>query len=215
MVSLTLALLVFVGGGLPQPVGDGGVVGQVDHDPVLDVRFRSASELFGFHLGCGRWRPADLRAARGFVGERGEYGPFEGDDVSGVPDGLSGSVRCPAVVSDDRATGDPYLWASTLFDEVVELGYLGGYSTFTRALRRYKARPHCEPCKASSGRDVAIIAHPPGDEIQSDWVELPDPPAEWGVGANAHLLVGALAHSGRWRAVLAEADAGVLTPVPK
>ncbi|MFF9727466.1 hypothetical protein [Streptomyces gardneri] len=53
---------------------------------------------------------------------------------------------------------------------------------------------------------MAIIAHPPGEEIQFDWVELPDPPAEWGVGANAHLLVGALAHSGRWRAVLAEAE---------
>ncbi|MFI8294241.1 transposase [Streptomyces sp. NPDC085614] len=105
-----------------------------------------------------------------------------------------------------RLSDDPHLWASTLFDEVVELGYLGGYSTFTRALRRYKARPHCEPCRASSGRDVAIIAHPPGEEIQFDWVELPDPPAEWGVGANAHLLVGALAHSGRWRAVLAEAE---------
>src|SRR5690242_91504 len=82
-----------------------------------------------------------------------------------------------------RLSDDPHLWASTLFDEVVELGYAGGYSTFTRALRRYDARPHCEPCQASSGRDVAILAHPPGEEIQFDWVELPDPPAEWGVGA--------------------------------
>jgi transposase len=51
-----------------------------------------------------------------------------------------------------------------------------------------------------------VIAHPPGEEIQFDWLELPDPPASWGVGSHAHLLVGALAHSGRWRAMLAESE---------
>ncbi|WP_229848476.1 Mu transposase domain-containing protein [Kitasatospora griseola] len=105
-----------------------------------------------------------------------------------------------------RLADDPHLWASALFDEVCELGYRGAYSTFTRALRRHQVRPHCEPCKAATGRDVAVIAHPPGEEIQFDWLELPDPPAAWGVGSHAHLLVGALAHSGRWRAVLAEAE---------
>ncbi|MCC9312539.1 IS21 family transposase, partial [Kitasatospora sp. RB6PN24] len=105
-----------------------------------------------------------------------------------------------------RLADDPHLWASTLFDEITELGYQGAYSTFTRALRRYEVRPHCEPCKAATGRDVAVIAHPPGEEIQFDWLELPDPPEQWGVGAHAHLLVGALAHSGRWRAVLAESE---------
>jgi hypothetical protein len=44
-----------------------------------------------------------------------------------------------------------------------------------------------------------VIEHPPGDETQWDWVELPGPPAEWGWGSRACLLVGALAHSGRWR----------------
>ncbi|MFD4835242.1 IS21 family transposase [Streptomyces uncialis] len=105
-----------------------------------------------------------------------------------------------------RLPDDPHLWASALFDEIVQLGYAGAYSTFTRALRRYEVRPHCEPCHASQGQDRAVIEHPPGEEIQFDWVELPDPPAAWGVGANAHLLVGALAHSGRWRAVLAESE---------
>ncbi|WP_306971527.1 IS21 family transposase [Streptomyces canus] len=105
-----------------------------------------------------------------------------------------------------RLADDPHLWASALFDEVVQLGYRGAYSTFTRAIRRYEVRPHCEPCHASKGRDRAVIEHPPGEEIQFDWVELPDPPAGWGVGANAHLLVGALAHSGRWRAVLADSE---------
>ena len=46
---------------------------------------------------------------------------------------------------------------------------------------------------------MAVIEHPPGDETQWDWVDLPGPPEHWGWGAAAHLLVGALAHSGRWR----------------
>ena len=53
-------------------------------------------------------------------------------------------------------------------------------------------------------RPVAVIEHPPGEETQWDWLELPDPPQQWGWGSKAFLLVGALAHSGRWRGVLAE-----------
>ena len=105
-----------------------------------------------------------------------------------------------------RLNDDPHLWSSVLFDEVVALGYLGGYSTFTRALRRHQVRPHCEPCHRSDGRDVAIIEHPAGEEIQFDWLELPRPPEHWGLGKHAHLLVGALSHSGRWRGVLADAE---------
>jgi hypothetical protein len=41
------------------------------------------------------------------------------------------------------------LWAVTLFDEVRELGYPGGYSTFTRGVRTLRLRPHCEPCAAA------------------------------------------------------------------
>jgi hypothetical protein len=48
--------------------------------------------------------------------------------------------------------------------------------------------------------------HPPGEETQWDWVELPDPPPGWGWGKTAHLLVGALSHSGCWRAVLCESE---------
>ena len=51
---------------------------------------------------------------------------------------------------------------------------------------------------------MAVIEHPPGEESQFDWLELPDPPAQWGWGSKAFLFVGALAHSGRWRGVLAE-----------
>lgn len=105
-----------------------------------------------------------------------------------------------------RLADDPHLWATTLFDEVQALGYPGSYPTFTRGLRARKLRPHCEPCQASRGRDHAVITHPPGEETQWDWLELPDPPAAWGWGGTAHLLVGALSASGRWRGVLAEAE---------
>ncbi len=98
-----------------------------------------------------------------------------------------------------RLTEDPHLWASTLFDELLGLGYDRSYPTFTRALRARSLRPHCEPCRPVKDRPVAVIEHPPGDETQWDWVDLPDPPEQWGWGATAHLLVGALAHSGQWR----------------
>jgi transposase len=103
-----------------------------------------------------------------------------------------------------RLVEDPHLWAMTLFDEVVALGFDRSYPTFTRQLRQRQLRPPCEACTAGKGRPVAIIEHPAGEETQWDWVDLPDPPAAWGWGLNASLFVGALAHSGRWRGVLAE-----------
>ena len=105
-----------------------------------------------------------------------------------------------------RLADDPHLWASTLFDELQQLGFTGSYPSLTAAIRKHDLRPHCEPCQATRGRDVAIIDHPPGEETQFDWVELPDPPPGWGVGKHAHLLVGALAHSSRWRGVLAASE---------
>jgi hypothetical protein len=51
-----------------------------------------------------------------------------------------------------------------------------------------------------------VIDHPAGEETQWDWVELPGPPASWGWGRHAHLLVGALSHSGGWRRALAESE---------
>ena len=52
------------------------------------------------------------------------------------------------------------------------------------------------------GPGNAIIEHEPGDETQWEWLDLPDPPASWGWGRNARLLVGSLAHSSKWRASL-------------
>ena len=98
------------------------------------------------------------------------------------------------------------MWATTLFDEVVGLGFDRSYPTFTRLVRDRRLRPACEPCRPAKGRPVAVIDHPAGQETQWDWVELPDPPAAWralGWGKTAYLLVGALSHSSRWRGVLA------------
>jgi transposase len=104
-----------------------------------------------------------------------------------------------------RLVEDPHLWAKTLFDEVVELGYDKTYPTFTRHLREKALRPHCEPCSKTAGRPAAVIEHPPGEETQWDWVELPSTPSGWNYrDGKAYLLVGALAHSGRWRGTLSE-----------
>lgn len=105
-----------------------------------------------------------------------------------------------------RLTDDPHLWAATLFDELLGLGYDRSYPTLTRQLRARGLRPACEACTPAKGRAAAVIEHPPGEETQWDWVELPDPPAHWGWGKTAHLLVGALSHSGMWRGVLCESE---------
>jgi len=101
-----------------------------------------------------------------------------------------------------RLVDDQHVWATTLFDEVAALGYARSYQTFTRQLRDRKLRPHCEPCSASNGRAHVDIAHPAGEEIQWDWLELDDTP--W--GEKAYVLVGALAHSSRFRAWFSDSD---------
>ncbi len=130
-------------------------------------------------------------------------GYLHGDRTPGVRAGSGSDWFAPfAGYCAARLAEDPHLWASTLLEELVELGYDRSYPTLTRQLRRRGLRPACEPCRPAKGRPVAVIEHPPGDETQWDWVELPDPPAAWGWGARAFLLVGALAHSSRWRGVL-------------
>jgi transposase len=101
-----------------------------------------------------------------------------------------------------RLVDDRHVWASTLFDEIAALGYDRSYQTFTRQLRERQLRPHCEPCSASNGRAHVDIDHPPGEEIQWDWLELDETP--W--GAKAYVLVGALAYSSRFRAWFSESD---------
>jgi transposase len=101
-----------------------------------------------------------------------------------------------------RLVEDPHLWARTLFDELEQLGFGLSYQSLTRNIRARNLRPACEACRSATERPNAVIAHPPGDETQWDWLELPDPPVSWGWGKKAFLLVGSLAHSGKWRAAL-------------
>jgi len=101
-----------------------------------------------------------------------------------------------------RLVEDPHLWAIALFDELEPLGFGGSYQTLTREIRARNLRPRCAACAGATGRVNAIIEHPAGEETQWDWLDLPDPPAAWGWGTTAHLLVGSLAHSGRWRGYL-------------
>ncbi|MGH8996579.1 MAG: Mu transposase domain-containing protein [Acidimicrobiales bacterium] len=102
----------------------------------------------------------------------------------------------------ERLREDPHVWASALFDEVSTLGFPLSYQSFTRGLRRRELRPHCEACAGVKGRATIEIDHPPGQEIQWDWVELPEAP--W--GEDAHLLVGSLPCSGKFRGVFAECE---------
>jgi hypothetical protein len=44
-----------------------------------------------------------------------------------------------------RLADDPHLWSTTLFDEVVELGYEGSYQAFTAGVRRHELRPRWPP----------------------------------------------------------------------
>ena len=104
-----------------------------------------------------------------------------------------------------RLVEDPHLWARTLCDELEGIGYVLSYPTLTRQIRERKLRPDCAACASATDRANAVIAHPAGEETQWDWLDLPNPPPSWGWGGTAHLLVGSLAHSGRWRAVLAPA----------
>lgn len=102
----------------------------------------------------------------------------------------------------ERLGEDPHLWATALYDELRALGYDRSYQVLTRELRRRALRPHCEACAGVRGRATIEIAHPPGEEIQWDWLELPGAP--W--AAEAHLLVGTLSHSAKCRAVFAESE---------
>jgi transposase len=100
-----------------------------------------------------------------------------------------------------RFDDDPHLLGSVLYRELVDAGLGRAYTTMIGELRRLELRPVCKVCAHRRGRAVTTdIEHPAGEEIQWDWLELPQTP--W--GQPAYLLVGALACSGRFRAVFCE-----------
>lgn len=100
-----------------------------------------------------------------------------------------------------RFAEDPHLPAVTLLEELADAGFDRSYPTLVRELRRLDLRPLCLVCQHRRGRAPTVeIDHPAGEEIQWDWLELHQTP--W--GEPAFVLVGALSHSGRWRAVFCE-----------
>ncbi|MDQ3648241.1 MAG: IS21 family transposase [Actinomycetota bacterium] len=98
-----------------------------------------------------------------------------------------------------RFADDPHLFATVLFGELAGLGFQPSYPTLVRELRRLELRPRCSACRA--GSTVAVeITHPPGEELQLDWLELRETP--W--GEPAYVLVGVLPYSGRLRGVFSD-----------
>ena len=97
-----------------------------------------------------------------------------------------------------RLADDPHVRATVLFGEAQALGYRASYPTFVRRIRDGGLRPDCEAC--SPQRAHTDIEHPPGEEVQWDWLELRRTP--W--GAPAFVLVGVLSHSGRLRCWFSE-----------
>ena len=103
-----------------------------------------------------------------------------------------------------RFADDPHVLGSVLFREVGELGFDRSYSTLTRELRVLGLRPRCECCRRGGIEVTTEIDHPAGEELQFDWLELPETP--W--GQPAYVLIGALSHSGRCRGVFCEGQTG-------
>lgn len=101
-----------------------------------------------------------------------------------------------------RLADDPHLDATVLLRELRALGFERSYPTLTRELRRLALRPVCAVCKRGGHTPTVELAHEPGEELQLDWLELAETP--W--GEPAHVLVGALSHSGRIRAVFSEGE---------
>lgn len=100
-----------------------------------------------------------------------------------------------------RFGDDPHVDATVLYRELAEAGFERSYPTLVRELRRLELRPVCLVCQHRRGLAPTVeIEHPPGEETQWDWLELPDTP--W--AAPAYVLVGALSHSGRFRGVFCE-----------
>ena len=138
----------------------------------LRKRGRSMSEI-ARHTGRDR---KTVRAYLGGVRQPGVRAPVESDSFDRIE---------PYVAQ--RLADDHGVWATTLFDEVKDLGYDRSYPTFTRKIRQRGLRPHCEACTGVKGRATVIIEHPSGEEVQWDWDELGTCP--WEPTAEVSLLV--------------------------
>ena len=102
-----------------------------------------------------------------------------------------------------RFEDDRHLEATVLHRELLAAGFGRAYTTLVGELRRLELRPVCLVCAHRRGDQVTTeIHHPPGEEIQWDWLELAAADVPW--GEVAYVLVGALSHSGCFRGVFCE-----------
>jgi transposase len=100
-----------------------------------------------------------------------------------------------------RFAEDPHVDATVLHRELVAVGFDRSYPTLVREIRRLELRPVCVDCQHRRGDEVTVeLDHPAGEEIQWDWLELHHTPWD----EPAFVLIGALSHSGRFRAVFCE-----------
>jgi hypothetical protein len=83
-----------------------------------------------------------------------------------------------------RLADDPHLWLTTLFDEVVGLGFTGSYQAFTASVRRHELRPRCAACAAARSKDRSVIEHPAGEETGMGLARAAGP--AYGVGVGRH-----------------------------
>lgn len=156
-----------------------------------DVEVHALKKRGWSYAAIGRHIDCDWRTVKAYL----EGGRQPGVRRRTEPDPLEQFV--PYLTA--RFADDAHVWASALFDEVVELGYSRSYPSFVRQVRTAGLRPHCEACSGVTGRDTIDIPHPAGEECQWDWFERRRSP--W--GGVAYVLLGTLPHSGRSRGVIA------------
>jgi transposase len=101
-----------------------------------------------------------------------------------------------------RFDDDAHVLATTLYEELVGLGFDRSYPTLVREIRELGLRPVCECCQAGGVKLTVGLEHEPGEEMQLDWLELSETP--WGV--TAYVLVGALSHSGKLRGCFSDGE---------
>ena len=162
--------------------------------PEEDVEITSLKKKGWSISAIARHTGRDRKTVRAYLGGEREPGVRKRAEPDGF-DRFEPYVR-------QRLADDPHVRATVLFAEVAGLGFDRSYQTFTRQLRDRQLRPHCEPCASSNGRAHVDIEHPPGEEIQWDWLELVDTP--W--GDKAFVLVGALSCSGQFRGWFSDSD---------
>jgi transposase len=124
-----------------------------------------------------------------------------------APESVQGRTPAPSCLEPFRGylaarfEEDPHIDATVLHREMVAAGFARSYPTLVREIRRLELRPVCVNCQHRRGDDVTVeIDHPPGEEIQWDWLELHQTPWD----EPAFVLIGALSHSGRFGAVFCE-----------